>query len=461
MRRQVLVISSGPETGAVSELLQCLPEAARKHIQWHELSIELLLESPPDLLILAGFPDPHPALDCLRTLRQRAVRSIILTTLPALVDDDSLAFAVTEADDVLLWPARPSLVQQKVLRFLPADPEVDQTYARLVRELGQANLIGRDPAFLFTVERAARSANSDFPVLITGETGVGKEVFARAIHFMSARRNRPFIPVDCGGIPDHLFENELFGHARGAYTDAYGEQKGMAALADGGAIFLDEVDSLSAGAQAKLLRFLQERQFRPLGSERYISSDVKIISASNRNLRQQVANNQFREDLFFRLNVLHIELKPLRERPQDIALLAQHFLELHVPRGERKCFSPAALRQLASYHWPGNVRELQNVVQRAIVFSRGAQINGCDLVFEDRGAAPATGTFRNARAEAIESFEREYLRELLQRHNGNVTRAARDAGKERRALGRLLKKYGLSSQSHPAGPANTHHHPTQ
>jgi DNA-binding NtrC family response regulator len=268
---------------------------------------------------------------------------------------------------------------------------------------------------------------------------------------MSRRRNHPFIPVDCGGIPDHLVENELFGHARGAYTDAYSEQRGLAAMAEGGTLFLDEVNSLSPGAQAKLLRFLQERQFKPLGSERYIHSDVKIIAASNRNLRQLVAENLFREDLYFRLDVLHIELCPLRERPRDIPLLAQHFLVMYLPPGERKFFSPSALRRLSAHAWPGNVRELLNVVQRGIVFAPGTQINGGDLVFGEQTQAVAGRGFRKARECAIQSFELEYVQELLQRHGGNITRAAREAGKERRAFGRLVKKYRLGAKARAAG----------
>jgi DNA-binding NtrC family response regulator len=303
---------------------------------------------------------------------------------------------------------------------------------------------------LRTAERIAATARTDLPVLITGETGTGKELFARAIHFMSRRRNHPFIPVDCGGIPDHLFENELFGHVRGAFTDAHTEQRGLAAVAEGGTLFLDEVESLPLAAQAKLLRFLQERQFKALGSERWAQADVRIVAATNRDLVKQTAEKEFRPDLYFRLDVLRLELPPLRERPEDIPLLARYFLAQHEPAGRARSFSPAALRRLTSYHWPGNVRELLNVIQRAIVFSKGAQIDACEIVLSQTTTTDRRD-FRTAREETIESFERAFVQELLQRHQGNVTHAAKEAGKERRAFGRLIKKYGLRAGACAAG----------
>jgi DNA-binding NtrC family response regulator len=451
MQYQALIVSESGEADTL-ELVQSLPVVRWQHQRWEGFHPESLLELPVGLVILAGVPDPIRTLECLRWLENRSIRSAVLAVLPGDLDEASVALAAAIADDFVLWPERATEIRQRVMRLLPlAAQDAENAYDHLIRELAQVNLIGRDPVFLRMVERASRSANSGFPVLITGETGTGKEIFARAIHFMSRRRSHPFIPVDCGGIPDHLLENELFGHARGAYTDAHGDQRGLAAAAEGGTLFLDEVDSLSPGAQTKLLRFLQERQFKPLGSERYVHSDVKIIAASNRNLRQLVAGKLFREDLYFRLDVLHIELCPLRERPQDIPLLAQHFLAMYLPAGERKLFSPSALRQLSAHAWPGNVRELLNVVQRSIVFAQSSPIHGRDLVFGEPTPAPAGRGFRKARESAIESFERDYVQELLQRNGGNITRAALDAGKERRAFGRLVKKYGLGMKALAAG----------
>jgi two-component system response regulator GlrR len=460
MQRQphVLVIAtpdhpSAPEESAcLGSVFACLCADGLQQVSWDAYSRESLLQPGADLVVLVGLPDPFQALELLRWLRARTVSTIILAVLPRSVSSAEIDLAASNADDFVLWPERPEVLRQRILRLLApaAEGEVTAAYENLIRELGRANLVGQDPVFLHIAERLSACAHTAFPVLITGETGTGKEMFARAIHFLSERRNYPFIPVDCAGLPDHLFENEFFGHARGAYTDAHGEQRGLAAMADLGTLFLDEVDALSQAAQAKLLRFLQERQFKPLGSERFIRTDARVVVASNRNLEQQTAEKLFRADLYYRLNVLHLDLPPLRDRPTDIALLAQHFLKTYLPSGVHKSFSLAALNRLTSYRWPGNVRELLNVVQRAIAFSRGAQINSCDIAL----APPAqTGTadFRLARQSAIQIFERDYVQELLQRHAGNITHAAREAGKERRAFGRLVKKYGFTAQARAVG----------
>jgi DNA-binding NtrC family response regulator len=395
-------------------------------------------------LVLVGVPDPVPALRLLRAKEGHSLSARVIAVLPRELEAEELNRILHLADEFILWPDRAEAVQFRVARFLASGLEVDRTYEKLLFVLAKVNLVGRDPAFLRMADKIELSSGNDFPTLITGETGTGKELFAHAIHFLSPRRNQPFIPVDCGGIPDHLFENELFGHARGAYTDAHLEQRGMAALADKGTLFLDEVDSLSPTSQAKLLRFLQDHHFKPLGSERYVRSDVKIVAATNRNLKQLVAEKQFRQDLYFRLHVLHLELPPLRERPQDIPMLAEHFLSIHTPAGERKFLTPAALHKLMSYDWPGNVRELANVIQRAIVFCRGTQISGCDIGISEPICQERSLCFRKAREQAVQGFEREYVNNLLLRNGGNITWAAKEAGQERRAFGRLVKKYNAA-----------------
>jgi DNA-binding NtrC family response regulator len=255
--------------------------------------------------------------------------------------------------------------------------------------------------------------------------------------------------VDCASLPEHLFENEFFGHARGAFTDARQDQKGLVDLARGGTLFLDEVDSLSLVAQSKLLRFLQERTYRPLGSERFFSADVKIIAASNRDLDDLIRLKQMRSDLLFRLNVLRLELVPLRERRGDIVRLANYFLEMLPAEsgGVKKTFAQATLRRLAQHEWPGNVRELYNAVQRGFTFSEGSEILPAHVFEEARPAvtSAATETFRQARLRAIESFERNYIAELMRECDGNITRAARIAKKDRRDFGRLVKHYQIKA----------------
>jgi DNA-binding NtrC family response regulator len=313
--------------------------------------------------------------------------------------------------------------------------------------MGMAQLVGQDSAFVATLEAVPLLAASAAPVLLSGETGTGKELCARAIHHLSAREGFPFIPVECGALPDHLAENEIFGHVRGAFTDAHADQKGLAAMAEGGTLFLDEVDALSLAAQAKLLRFLEDGAYRALGADRFTRANVRLIAATNRDLESCIREKQFRPDLYFRLNVLQLRLPPLRDRRGDISLLARHFLQscCATTDARRKSFSPATLRMLEIYNWPGNVRELYNVVQRAVVFCPGTQIlpNHISLPVPLQASSDAVSNFRHARRQAIESFERHYVREMLHKHRGNVTRAALEAGKDRRAFGRLVKKYSV------------------
>lgn len=446
MRRQILIVA---ENGSAipHDLLDCLPAGDCRQTDWRSFSSSG--SGPPaDLLLLMGVPDPGAALGCLRELGNRRGTSIVIAVLPGELGASELAIASELADEFILWPQRPAVVRERIVRLCPWT-EAQEAYENLTAELGRANLVGEDPCFLRMAAMIQPSARTPLPVLITGETGTGKELIARAIHFMSARRNGPFIPVDCGGIPEHLFENELFGHVRGAYTDAHTEQRGLAGMADHGTLFLDEVDSLGLGSQVKLLRFLQERQYKPLGSERYVCADAKIVAATNRDLRPLVAEGRFRQDLHFRLDVLRLDLPPLRERREDIPRLARHFLELYSPAGARKTIAPSAMAGLMSYHWPGNIRQLLNVVQRAIVYSQGRQIGPGDI--ELPRDAPPPRDFQHARRETIQGFEREYVEKLLRRHAGNVTQAAREAGKERRAFGKLVKKYGLGQQARAAG----------
>jgi DNA-binding NtrC family response regulator len=306
-------------------------------------------------------------------------------------------------------------------------------------------MIGQSASFLKAIRLLAKFAACDVPVVIEGETGTGKEVAARAVHYEGARRDGPFIPVNCGALPDTLIENELFGHRRGAFTDARADVHGLLRLADGGTLFLDEVDALSPKGQVTLLRFLQDQHFRPLGGAAEQRADVRIIAASNRPLDRLAEEGLFRTDLLYRLNVLYVRMPPLRERPGDARLLAQHFARRLGERYRRpeKRLHPATLRWLDAYHWPGNVRELENLVARAFVLA-----DGDEIVFtgdESTGPAAETpaGDYRAQRARALAAFDTAFLSALLRRHGGNVTHAARAAGKERRAFGRLLKKYGI------------------
>ena len=414
--------------------------------EWSE-SVPLSAE-PVDLIVPVTSAQEAEARRLLTWLGRQRPRTPTLAIVPKEASAALLRAASEAVDDFVLGPASGPELRQRMARILgDPDPELAQVRSRLIEEIGLTALVGSDPAFVTTIEMIPRVARSEGTVLITGETGTGKELCARAIHHFSARRSFPFIAVDCGAFPEHLLENELFGHARGAYTDAHGDQRGLTALAEGGTLFLDEIDSLSLAAQSKLLRFLQDRAYKPLGSEKVARANVRIVVATNRDLEARVEERNFRADLFFRLDVFRLRMPPLRERPGDIPILARHFLETlgQAPGAVRRVFSPPALRQLALHHWPGNVRELFNVVQRAYTFSDGPQIPPNHISFAVRAAdAARPASFQQARARAIQEFENAYIQELLYKHHGNITQAAREAHKDRRAFGRLVKKHGVA-----------------
>ena len=313
-------------------------------------------------------------------------------------------------------------------------------------------LIGDSPAFLAALQRLVRIAATPATVLIEGETGTGKELAARVVHYESARCSEPFIPVNCGAVPDALLESELFGHRAGAFTDAKEARPGILRLADGGTLFLDEVDSLSLRAQVVMLRFLQERTVRPLGSGSEHEVDVRIVCACNRRLEQLVAERLFREDLFYRLNVVRVELPPLRARGGDVVLFAEHFLQsLAVRYGlPSRELDAASKRWLCEQSWPGNVRQLENFIESEFLMAGDAPLLRLSVLRGSLegscGSREATECwdYRQARARALEEFDRQFLGRLMQLTGGNVSRAAQLAHKERRGLGRLLQKYAIS-----------------
>lgn len=317
------------------------------------------------------------------------------------------------------------------------------------RDFAALNLVGESACFRAALGLIERVARCDATVLILGETGTGKELAGRAIHYLGVRRDAPFVPVNCGAIPETLVESELFGHARGAFTDARTAREGIVAQAAGGTLFLDEVDSLSPRSQVALLRFLQDREYRPVGGERARQADVRVLAATNADLETLVGRRLFRQDLLFRLNVLSLRLPPLREREGDAALLADLFVRRLAEqyRTGPKALDPKLLASLAARPWPGNVRELENFIHRAFLLADGPILGAPPEAGPARGAAgPAEAAalpFQAAKARAIREFERRYLIELLTRAEGNVSLAARLSGKERSRLGRLLKKHGL------------------
>jgi two-component system response regulator GlrR len=324
---------------------------------------------------------------------------------------------------------------------VPAAPD-----PRVLKEqLGLRQIIGESPALLEQVERVPLFAKSGATVLISGESGTGKEVFARALHYLSARSGGPFVPVNCGALPELLVESEIFGHKRGAFTGALADQAGLIQQAGGGTLFLDEIDTLTRAAQVKLLRFLQDGEYRAVGGQEFVRADIRIVAATNADLDRLVSDGSFREDLFYRLNVLGLRLPPLRERRDDILLLADHILQLQAaPAGAApKKLSLEALNALFAHSWPGNVRELENVLTRAIVLCHGDTIQRRDLNLPADGDAGDADSFQKTKARVVRRFEHDFLITALRAHQGNITRAAHSVQKNRRAFWELLRKHGL------------------
>jgi two-component system response regulator GlrR len=378
-----------------------------------------------------------------------------LTDLPVVVvtetDEPGELFELLRQGvaDFVTPPLRAVDVFPRIWHALEQTRREEPWVQKLKEKLGLKQLIGESPAFLAEVQKFPIVARCDASVLISGETGTGKEVCARAIHYLSPRSAKPFVPVNCGAIPLELTENELFGHERGAYTGASSAQPGLIQEAAGGTLFLDEIDSLPLPAQVKLLRFLQEKEYRPLGSTRICKADVRVIAASNGDFEAAVKEGRLRRDLYYRLNVMPLVLPPLRERPEDIQLLARHFLNKYAAEFNKEVrgLSPGALRRLQLYDWPGNVRELEHTVERAVMLCERDTVQAAEIMLPTTDEPPRPESFREAKARLVARFEKEYIQKLLLSHQGNITKAAETARKDRRAFWQLIRKHRIDVKS--------------
>jgi two-component system NtrC family response regulator len=312
-------------------------------------------------------------------------------------------------------------------------------------EFNHYGIVGRSRSMEEVIKKAELVSETKSTVLIMGETGTGKELVARAIHARSAQRDMPLIKVSCAAIPETLLESELFGHVRGAFTGATTNKRGKFALADGGTIFLDEIGAMPTSLQAKLLRVLQEREFEPLGAERTLRVDVRVIAATNRDLRQLVADGKFQEDLYYRLNVIPIEIPPLRERREDIPVLAEHFIRKHEQRTGRRIdrVDEGVIAGLQAYEWPGNVRELENTIERAVVLSTDRVISARSISVLGSAATQVSGLPSLKLHQNLEWAERETLRRALETSGGVKKDAAELMGISQRALSYYLAKYRI------------------
>jgi two-component system response regulator GlrR len=415
---------------------------------------ERLGKFPPNLLALcvtAGAIDG--AQDVFYSLRQLQCETPILVILEASAMDQLQRLIRLGAADFCVAPLRLEDILPRILRWARPLSRASRMVPDLAKTLGLQQFLGKSRIFIDAITSIPKLARCEASVFITGETGTGKEMCARAIHHLGPRANHPFIPVNCGAIPSELVENELFGHEAGAFTSASAAVRGLVQDAEGGTLFLDEIDSLPLQIQVKFLRFLQDQGFRPLGARKQLQADVRIIAASNADIEAAIRSQKFRPDLFYRLNVLPLKLPSLRERPEDIPLLARHFVTKSAKQGpSTKELSPGAIDKLFSYRWPGNVRELENVIARAVILSDGPIITREDICLPSALESVEEMSFKALKQHAIAEFESGYIRQLLASSEGNISQAARAAKKNRRAFWQLMRKYDIAASTYLERP---------
>jgi DNA-binding NtrC family response regulator len=460
---RVLIVDDEPDM--VENLTRILRRAGHRCLGTTDplRALTMVETERPDLLLTDLKMPGLDGMDLLR--RARAIDPALpVVVITAFASIESAVGAVKEgAFDYLpktFTIDQLTVVVERALRHRRVQVENRNLRRQLEERFALDNVIGRSPAMTQVFELVRKAARSEANILVQGESGTGKELIARAVHANSPRAAQPFVPVDCASLPENLLESELFGHEKGAFTGAVRGKPGLMEVATGGTLFLDEIGELPVTLQSKLLRSLQERQIRRVGGTALIDVDVRVVSATNRDLREGVASGHFREELYYRVNVIEIRLPPLRERAGDVRLLAHAFLARY-GRERVRGFDDAAMAALEGYGWPGNVRELQNVVERACALADGPAVTATDLPEHVRqgarlaaaagappsselGAVPgAGGGLKEAKEQWMAVLEASYLRDLLARHDGNVSAAAKAAGIDRKTFHRLINKHGI------------------
>lgn len=415
-----------------------------------------IADDPPDLVLLDIW---MPGIDGLETLRQiKAARAGQLVVMMSGHGTIETAVKATRlgAFDFIEKPLSLEKVLLSIKNALKIDRLEAENQALKEKIAHDYEMVGESQAIAQLKQQIKLAAPSSGWVLITGENGTGKELVARAIHQQSGRREKPFVEVNCAAIPEELIESELFGHEKGAFTGATAARKGKFDQANGGTLFLDEIGDMSLKTQAKILRILQEHKFERVGGQRTIEVDVRVVAATNKEIRTEIESGHFREDLYFRLNVLPFTVPPLRQRKDDIPLLCHHFLRFFCSKESRdiKTISNSALQALQVYNWPGNVRELKNLIERLVIMSPAQEITLQDLPQEINKFEPVAADAEklvpetqlpDSYREAKEAFEKRFLQEKLRKNEGNISRTAEDIGLERSNLHRKIKAYDIQT----------------
>ncbi|TFG60911.1 MAG: GAF domain-containing protein [Spirochaetales bacterium] len=345
-----------------------------------------------------------------------------------------------------IFATQAALAIQNAQNFQKVQKELHILQGQVSAEKGFHVFVGKSPSILERLNITEKIAATNSTVLITGESGVGKELFAEQIHLKSRRLDKPFIRINCAALPEFLLESELFGHIKGAFTDADNDRRGRFELADGGSIFLDEIGDMSHKLQVKLLRVLEQKIIEKVGSSEQIQVDVRIIAATNKDLEQEIEEGRFRQDLYYRLNVFPLHIPPLRERKEDIPPLSDYFLEKfsHEVKKNIQVFSPEAMEMLMAYAWPGNVRELQNVIERAVVISMHPHIYPEDLILKAAGSEKQEAYTGQSLKDAVNLFKKHFLKDALIHHKWKQGETARDLGIQRTYLSRLIREFNIS-----------------
>ena len=446
-RSRILVVDDDPDIrDLLSDRLRLMQFEVSCASDGEEALALLRQEAPPLTLLDLQLPRLS-GLDVLQSIRREGLETTVIVITAWGTPERAVEAMRAGAYDFIPKPLDPAHLEVVINKALERE-SLREENRLLHSELDRLDrpLIGESPPIQELLRTAQQAATSNATILLRGESGTGKEILARAIHRWSPRRNRPFVVVNCVALSEELLESELFGHEKGAFTGAHQLKRGKVELAHGGTLFLDEIGDIQPALQAKLLRLLQEQEFERVGGTRPHRVDIRFIAATNTDLERAMKQASFRQDLYFRLNVVSLTLPPLRERKEDLDLLATHFVAKYSAELKRppKTISPAARAILAQHDWPGNVRELENAIERAVVLSTGAEIGPRDLPIlepepKDAGGEGPASTYH----EAILNFKRELLRSALARANGNQTRAAEALGLQRTYLSRLLKDLGI------------------